>query len=151
VNVVDYKTGQFKNAEKKFRRPDPEKVAKALSENKEPAFEDRMGGDYWRQAVFYKILMDNDKTRTWEMRSAEFDFIEPDKESKQFMKQRIDITPEDVAIVEEQVSSAYQRIMNREFTTGCGREDCEWCQFVSDYYAGNKSPELQIAPGEEEN
>lgn len=40
VNVVDYKSGNFENAKDKMMRP----------EDKNPN-----GGDYWRQAVFYKI------------------------------------------------------------------------------------------------
>ncbi|MFX6035753.1 hypothetical protein ABTE74_20440, partial [Acinetobacter baumannii] len=44
VNVVDYKTGDFEKALAKLKAPN----------EKEPN-----GGDYWRQAVFYKILVDN--------------------------------------------------------------------------------------------
>lgn len=62
ANVVDYKTGKYKNAKDKFKRPD----------EKHPT-----GGDYWRQAVFYKILVDNDKSNDWEVVSTEFDFVEP--------------------------------------------------------------------------
>jgi DNA helicase-2/ATP-dependent DNA helicase PcrA len=60
VVVVDYKTGKYENAKKKFKRPDKEAVEKAITVNKEPNFEDLHGGDYWRQAVFYKILLDYD-------------------------------------------------------------------------------------------
>ena len=35
------------------------------------------GGDYWRQAVFYKILVDNYDQKSWQVVSSEFDFIEP--------------------------------------------------------------------------
>ena len=51
VNVVDYKTGKYENAIKKLVSPN----------EKEPN-----GGDYWRQAVFYKILLDNDTTNDWQ-------------------------------------------------------------------------------------
>lgn len=65
VNVVDYKTGAYKNAKNKFGRPNSEEVEKALAAGKDAKFEDLYGGDYWRQAVFYKILMDNDATKKW--------------------------------------------------------------------------------------
>jgi DNA helicase-2/ATP-dependent DNA helicase PcrA len=142
VNVVDYKTGAYKNAKNKFGRPNADEVGKAVAAGKEPKFEDLFGGDYWRQAVFYKILMDNDATKKWEMTSSEFDFIEPlvqtgDKGSKeyQFHKEKIQIVPSDIAVVEAQIKEVYTKIINKEFTTGCGKEDCLWCNFTRDYYA----------------
>lgn len=151
VNVVDYKTGQFKNAEKKFDRPDKEKVQKALGENKEPKFESVSGGDYWRQAVFYKILMDSDKTKTWTMRSCEFDFVEPDKDTQQFNKYRVEISPEDISIVKQQIRESYSAIMNKEFKKGCGKPDCDWCNFVNNYYSGKKITEVKLSSPEDEN
>jgi DNA helicase-2/ATP-dependent DNA helicase PcrA len=142
VNVVDYKTGAYKNAKNKFGRPNADEVGKAVAAGKEPKFEDLFGGDYWRQAVFYKILMDNDATKKWEMTSSEFDFIEPlvqtgEKGSKeyQFHKEKIHIVPSDIAVVEAQIKEVYTKIINKEFTTGCGKEDCLWCNFTRDYYA----------------
>src|SRR5436190_1178966 len=64
VNVVDYKTG------------DPDK---ALPKLKGPSDKEPNGGDYWRQGVFYKILVDNYEQKDWKVVSTEFDFIEPDK------------------------------------------------------------------------
>jgi DNA helicase-2/ATP-dependent DNA helicase PcrA len=139
VNVVDYKTGKFKNAEKKFNRLDLEKNEVTKSNEKQLKFEEEFGGDYWRQAVFYKILIDNDKNKTWEMKSTEFDFIEPDTDSKKFIKQRVNITSEDVEIVKHQIKSAYTKILNKEFKNGCGKPDCDWCNFVEDFYSGNKT------------
>ena len=144
VNVVDYKTGQFKNAENKFSQPDMVKYQKAIDENKAPKFEHEFGGDYWRQAVFYRILMDNDKTRNWEMRSAEFDFVEPDKESKEFIRRKVEMNDSDIEIVRNQITSVYSKILNREFNKGCGKPECEWCNFVKDVYSGNKSDDLKF-------
>jgi DNA helicase-2/ATP-dependent DNA helicase PcrA len=138
VNVVDYKTGQFENAKKKFNRPDLEKVEKANAENKEVKFEDEFGGDYWRQAVFYKILVDNDRSKNWEMLSTEFDFVEPDKQSKQYIKEKVIITSDDIRILKDQMHFAYDGIMSKQFDKGCGKEDCDWCNFVNDYYAQNR-------------
>jgi len=155
VNVVDYKTGSYKNAKTKFNRPNVELVAKAVEQGKEPKFEDEFGGDYWRQAVFYKLLMDYDATRKWEMKSSEFDFIEPiiqvgDKgqNTYEFHKERINIVPEDLKIVEEQIKLVYGKINRKEFTQGCGKEDCNWCNFTRDYYA-NKATEIGTSQDEE--
>ena len=114
VNVVDYKTG------------DPDK---AIPKIKGPSDKLPLGGDYWRQAVFYKILVDNYEQKGWKVISTEFDFIEPDKK-KQYRKEKVVISPEDIDTVTNQVTSAWEKIQQREFYTGCGKEDCHWCNFV---------------------
>lgn len=115
VNVVDYKTG------------DPDR---GISKTKGPSDKDPNGGDYWRQAVFYKILVDNYEQKNWSVTSTEFDFIEPDKK-KNYKKQKLLIKPEDITTVTQQIISSWEKIQNREFYTGCGKEDCHWCQFVN--------------------
>jgi len=120
VNVVDYKTGDFEKAIReyqKFERPGPQ---------------DPVGGDYWRQAVFYKILLDHYRQRNWQVVSTEFDFIEPDKQHH-YHKEKVVITAEDVRLVTEQIVSTWIKIQNREFYTGCGKKDCVWCNFVKDH------------------
>ncbi len=128
VNVVDYKTGKYENAVKKLVRPN----------EKEPN-----GGDYWRQAVFYKILLDNDKTHDWKVISTEFDFIEPVGE--EYKTELVEVTDADITTVTQQIVSTWQKIQNREFKTGCGKPDCDWCNFV-------KGNHLAVAlhPAEEE-
>lgn len=137
VNVVDYKTGSYKNAKNKFGRPNPEAVEAAKEKGIEPKFEDVYGGDYWRQAVFYKIIMDNDATKKWEMKSSEFDFIEPIQQGNEYIfhKEKINILTSDIEIVRNQIVDTYKRIVNKEFTEGCGKEDCTWCNFTKNYYA----------------
>lgn len=113
VNVVDYKTGKYENAKKKLVRPN----------DKEPN-----GGDYWRQAVFYKVLLDNDKTHDWKVISTEFDFIEP--VGDEYKTELVEVTDADITTVTQQIITTWQQIQNREFKTGCGKPDCEWCNFV---------------------
>jgi len=115
VNVVDYKTGRYDNARKKLKRPG----------EGEPN-----GGDYWRQAVFYKILLDNQKSNEWQAVSTEFDFIEPVKD--EYKKEKIDITVEDIEIVTSQIHDTWEKIHNHEFSKGCGKEECHWCNFIKD-------------------
>lgn len=141
VNVVDYKTGNYEKAKAKFKTPNPDAVFKAEQSGKEPLFEDVHGGDYWRQGVFYKILMDYDRNKEWEMRSAEFDFVEPDKDSGEFFRQRILLNHEDIETVKRQIKETYERIIRKDFAKGCGKPDCEWCGFVSDYYGG-RTPDM---------
>jgi len=122
VNVVDYKTG------------DPDK---AIPKTKGPSDKDPNGGDYWRQAVFYKILVDNYASKDWKAVSTEFDFIEPDKKKK-YRKEKLVITAADIATVTQQITGTWEKIQNRDFYIGCGKETCHWCNFV-------KSNELNIA------
>ena len=114
VNVVDYKTG------------DPEK---AIPKLKGPSDKDPNGGDYWRQAVFYKILVDNYEQKSWKVVSSEFDFIEPDKKKK-YSKEKLSINPADITTVTEQIKMVWAKIQAHDFYTGCGKEDCHWCNFV---------------------
>ncbi len=116
ANVVDYKTG------------DPDK---ALAKLKGPSEKDPNGGDYWRQAIFYKILVDNFRQRDWKVVSSEFDFVEPDKK-KNYRKEKLVISPADTATVTQQIISTWDKIKKHDFYTGCGESDCHWCNFVKD-------------------
>lgn len=116
INVVDYKTG------------DPLKAAKKLLS---PCEKLPDGGDYWRQAVFYKILIDNIDGRDWRVVSTEFDFIEPDK-SNTFQKKKVLIQPADMETVTQQITRVWERIQAYDFYTGCGKEECMWCNFVKE-------------------
>ena len=116
VNVVDYKTGNYEYAKEKLRSPD----------EKNPN-----GGDYWRQIMFYKILMDAQKYKPWKMVSGEIDFLERN-DKKEFVKHRFIIMQDEVDTVAAQIKDVYAKIKNLEFNTGCGKADCEWCNFVRD-------------------
>jgi len=118
VNVVDYKTGDVNNLKTK---------KKLLA----PSADNPNGGDYWRQAVFYKILIDNVDGKDWKVVSSEFDFVEPDK-TKGFQKRKIFIEPADITTVKQQITEVWNRIQARDFYTGCGKEDCNWCNFVKE-------------------
>ncbi len=128
ANVVDYKTGKYANAKKKLVPPN----------EKEPN-----GGDYWRQAVFYKILLDNDRTNDWEVVSTEFDFIEPVND--QYKTEIIRITEADITTVTHQIKDTWQKIQAKDFKTGCGKPDCDWCNFVK-----SNNLAVMLHPQEEE-
>jgi DNA helicase-2/ATP-dependent DNA helicase PcrA len=132
VNVVDYKTGDPDKAKDKLKPPQ-EKIPN--------------GGDYWRQAVFYKILLDN-HTRDWIAVSSEFDFIEPDKK-KYYRKEKIYISPEDITTVKQQIKTVWDKIQQRDFYTGCGKPDCHWCEFVKTNNMAIALHELAEEPEEE--
>ena len=132
ANIVDYKTG------------DPDKARERLQS---PNDKNPLGGDYWRQAVFYKILVDNYEQKGWKVVSTEFDFIEPDKK-KNYQKKKIVINPADVETVTQQIIEVWNKIQAHDFYTGCGEEDCHWCNFVK---TNNLAVALHDLEEEEEN
>jgi DNA helicase-2/ATP-dependent DNA helicase PcrA len=131
ITIVDYKTGKVKNAKDKFI----------------PAGDDFIGGDYWRQAVFYKLLIDHDRTKDWQVVSTVFDFVEPISDGE-YHKQKIVITPIDEQTVTDQITETYRRIQAHDFATGCGKKECDWCHFVrSNFEQPGKI--LELTEGEE--
>ncbi len=117
IIITDFKTGDAVKARPQFKRPG--------EDDKKPD-----GGNYWRQAVFYKIMVDR-LPKNWKVQHAEFEFIEPDKKNK-FETIRVNITPEDEQMVTAQITETWEKIKNHDFYTGCGKEDCDWCRFSRD-------------------
>lgn len=116
--VVDYKTG------------DPDRSAAAnLAPPNEKA---PLGGDYWRQMVFYKLLLENYEERNWQVKSGAFDYVQQPKsgDHKHYV---VPMFKQDEDIVRAQLKDAYGRIMNHEFDKGCGKEECHWCNFARRY------------------
>ncbi len=114
VNVVDYKTGDYEKTKNR---------ASASSTGLTSATQD--GGDYWRQAVFYKILLDNYKQKNWQVVSTEFDFIEPNKQKEYFRGKGRHSPGGCHHRSPSRSKDRWIKIQNKEFYTGCGKEDCQ--------------------------
>ena len=116
--VVDYKTG------------DPDRSAAPMTAA--PNDREPLGGDYWRQMVFYKLLLENYEEKNWKVTTGMFDFVQKNKkgEYKQIV---VPVFAQDEEIVMHQLKDSYSRIMNHEFDRGCGKEDCHWCNFARRY------------------
>jgi len=122
--VIDFKTGNWENAIKKCKPP--------KDDPKEGNYEETYGGDYWRQMVFYHLLIDNFTEKSWKMHRGEMNFVEPDKHDN-FHKEVFNIRPEDADIVKQQIKDTYLKIKSHQFETGCGEDNCHWCNFVKFY------------------
>ncbi|MDF2454250.1 MAG: uvrD [Cytophagaceae bacterium] len=131
VQVIDYKTGNPANGLKKVHGPS----------DKDPN-----GGDYWRQMVFYKLLLDNHQRQPFVFESGRFDFLEPDKKSGEYISYKVPVTPQDEAILKGQIKEVYRNILDLKFDVGCGDKDCTWCNFVKENY---KEGELSLLSSEE--
>lgn len=139
IDVIDFKTGNSAYARDKLKGPQV---------NQDPNEEEDLGGDYWRQIVFYKMLLSNDPEITKPMHAGTMDFIEPDRKTKKFTQKRIEVDDKDVTIVEEQLKKAYAGIKKKEFE-GCGEEDCHWCAFVQNQYDMNTDKDAYADEAEE--
>jgi DNA helicase-2/ATP-dependent DNA helicase PcrA len=119
IVITDFKTGSYakSKARGEFELPGSEKKPQ--------------GGNYWRQAVFYKILVDNLPGKNWKVLHTQFDFVEPN-DRDEFDVEKLFITAEEVEKVKEQTTSAWEQIQQHHFYTGCGKPECEWCHFAKD-------------------
>lgn len=114
--VTDYKTGKFANNKDKLRKPDFSK-------------ENSIGGDYWRQIVFYKILLDLDDSLHKHMTSGSMDFIEINDED-QIDSASYVVSPDEIEFVKNQITTSYDKIQKHEFYQGCGKKECHYCNLV---------------------
>lgn len=93
VNVVDFKTG---NVDYKSKDLSP-------------------GGDYHRQIVFYKLLLDIKNDPQWQFNQGIIDFVEKSKTKKVFVRKEINVTEQDLNNLKAQIEEVYQKIINLEF------------------------------------
>ncbi|MFH1769075.1 MAG: ATP-dependent DNA helicase [Parcubacteria group bacterium] len=110
VNVVDYKTGKPKT--------------RGFIEGKTKS----SNGDYKRQLVFYKILLNHYGDGMYNMRTGEIDFVEPDIKGK-YKKEMFEITGREVTELEAQMKDVSDEILNLKFwNLTCTKKDCEFCR-----------------------
>ncbi|MGI4835888.1 MAG: ATP-dependent helicase [Janthinobacterium lividum] len=127
AEVLDYKTGRYDLAKDKLR-PAPTAAAEAplgvwLTDARQ------RGGDYWRQAVFYRLLLAHDPDRRYEASTVSFEFLQPLREpgkAPRYERRRVTPTPGDEAVVLAQIAAVDAAIRRHEFGPGCG--ECRWCR-----------------------
>ncbi|MBK8041629.1 MAG: ATP-dependent helicase [Haliscomenobacter sp.] len=112
VRLVDYKTGSH----------DPTRVSR-------PSAKNPLGGAYWRQLVFYKLLFEQLDRSSRVVTEGEIAYVHPDKQGA-FPSVQIVFEPEDMRLVRELIVDTYARIMNQDFYSGCGKDDCVWCNLA---------------------
>ena len=113
--VIDYKTGKTKTRNEIL----------GATKNSE--------GAYFRQLVFYKILIDEHFGGRVVMQNAVLDFLEPDtdggKKEGKYKKEVFEITHEDVKNLKEQIITVAHEIRNLDFwTKKCDDKDCKYCE-----------------------
>lgn len=136
VTIVDYKTG------------DPEKAKSKLVG---PSGKYPNGGDYWRQGVFYKLMVEAYKLKDYQVTKTEFNFVEPDTSKKYVAPALTSVipSPEEEGIVRAQIKDTWHKIQQHDFYTGCGEENCQWCNFVKEHKLYHDLKELDTDENEE--
>lgn len=123
--IVDYKTGSHQN--KKVKPPS----------NAEP-----LGGIYWRQLHFYKILFEESQFERLATHGT-IAYLEPDAKG-QFPKATVDLEPKGQRLVKQLIVDSYQKIMAHDFYEGCGEATCKWCNFVKNNIPQNSFTDTEI-------
>jgi DNA helicase-2/ATP-dependent DNA helicase PcrA len=107
VDVIDYKTGAPKS-----RNAIEGKVASS-------------NGNYKRQLVFYKLLLDTQGE--YDMQSGTIDFIEPDEKGK-YHRETFEVSEAERVELIKTIKTVTEEIRSFAFwNRTCGREDCAYC------------------------
>lgn len=112
VRVVDYKTGAAKTRNQ------------ILGVTKEA------NKDYFRQLVFYKLLADLDKSFPLKVQEAMLDFVEPNKKSGRFKREKFLITDEQVDELKETIQSVMKEIRALNFNRTTDYRHCLDCEYL---------------------
>lgn len=104
VVVTDYKTGKPKSRN--------EIMGKTRAAD----------ASYYRQLVFYNLLLNKFKDGFYKMKSGELDFVEHAK------KEKFEIPAQDIKDLEVQIKEVVGDILSLKFwNEKCNEKDCEWC------------------------
>ncbi len=109
VSVIDYKT----------RAPQSRNEIEGKTKNS--------NGNYKRQLVFYKLLLDGHEGRSFKMKNGVIDFIEPNSKGD-YRRESFEITSEDTKNLKETLARVVREIYNLEFwDKTCDDSKCEFC------------------------
>lgn len=108
IRVVDYKTGSAQRG--------VEELA--------------VGRDYWRQAVFYNILLENSSEidTTGKRIETQYIFLDDDEAKEGYSIQTVNVTKKDIDLVLTQIQEFWDKVNVADFTGGCGKDDCDYCR-----------------------
>ena len=110
VKVIDYKTGQ----------PKSRNYLEGKTKN--------ANGNFKRQLVFYKLLLDHYDNGKYEMTNGEIDFVEPDKKTGHYRRENFTISDKETAALELEIKQVLDDIINLRFWSQyCPDPKCEYC------------------------
>ena len=108
IRVVDYKTGSAQRG--------VEELA--------------VGRDYWRQAVFYNILLENSSEidTTGKRIETQYIFLDDDDAKEGYSIHTVNVTKEDMDLVLTQIQEFWDKVNVADFIGSCGKDDCDYCR-----------------------
>ena len=108
IRVVDYKTGSAQRG--------VEELA--------------VGHDYWRQAVFYNLLLENSSEidTTGKKIETQYIFLDDDGSKEGYSIHTVKVTKQDLDLVFTQIQEFWDKVNVADFTDGCGKDDCDYCR-----------------------
>ena len=108
IRVVDYKTGSAQRG--------VEELA--------------VGRDYWRQAVFYNILLENSSEidTTGKRIETQYIFLDDDDAKEGYSIHTVNVTKENMDLVLTQIQEFWDKLNTADFIGGCGKDDCDYCR-----------------------
>lgn len=109
IKVIDYKTGKEKSENVINGKVGTEKYSE-----RELTLPEAIRGNYKRQLLFYKLLIDNDPTFNYQISHAAFEFIEPSSSGKQVTR-LFELKDEDVEQLKELIIQVMKEINELEF------------------------------------
>jgi len=111
VRVVDYKTGKPK------------------SRNHIEGKTKNSNGNFKRQLVFYKLLLDNYDHGKYQMSQGRIDFVEPDSQTGKYRQEDFIITDAEVRELTEIIKGAVSDITALGFwNRSCDNPECPYCR-----------------------
>jgi CRISPR/Cas system-associated exonuclease Cas4 (RecB family) len=108
-DVIDFKTG----------KPKSRNVIEGSVKNGD--------GNYKRQLVFYKLLLDRFRNGFYKMSTGVIEFVEPN-EKGDYKREIFQITDDETALLLEQIVEISKEIANLEFwNRRCNDPSCKYC------------------------
>ncbi len=87
-------------------------------------------GDYYRQLVFYKFLIDEHYKSDWKMRNAQIVFMKAKEDQEEIESLTFEIGDDEVVKLKEEIKKFADDVLNLRFwDKTCDDKDCEFCKF----------------------
>jgi DNA helicase-2/ATP-dependent DNA helicase PcrA len=115
VQIFDYKTGSTS------RMKTDSNLSSKYNPEKPPA-------NYWFQVGIYGLLIKNKPDLNWEFISGGIESMTPEDDNTLSVWNNY-YTSEHFELIEKWVLEADRKLKNKEFFTGCGEDNCYWCNF----------------------
>lgn len=86
-------------------------------------------GDFKRQLLFYKLLVEGLEDRRWAVKKGVVEFVEPDEKGA-YHREELELLPEEVGQLKKTILQIAEEILSLSFwDKSCREKDCQYCRF----------------------